>query len=78
MILLDFRRQLGAHLGTGWQIEPTLFQSAYFRPHNRSEDVKGLYLAGAGTHPGTGLPGVLLSAEITAGLSAGQGGRQTR
>ncbi|MDP9374270.1 MAG: phytoene desaturase family protein, partial [Chloroflexota bacterium] len=65
---LDFERELGAYLGTGWQMEPTLFQSAYFRPHNRSEDVKGLYIAGAGTHPGAGLPGVLLSAEITAGL----------
>ncbi len=65
---LDFERELGAYLGTGWQMEPTLFQSAYFRPHNRSEDVKGLYIAGAGTHPGAGLPGTLLSAEITAGL----------
>jgi phytoene desaturase len=65
---LDFERELGAYLGTGWQMEPTLFQSAYFRPHNRSEDVRGLYLAGAGTHPGAGLPGVLLSAEITAKL----------
>ncbi len=65
---LDFERELGAYLGTGWQMEPTLFQSAYFRPHNRSEDVRGLYLAGAGTHPGAGLPGTLLSAEITAAL----------
>ncbi len=65
---LDFAQQLGAHLGTGWQIEPTLFQSAYFRPHNRSEDLRGLYITGAGTHPGAGLPGVLLSAEITANL----------
>jgi phytoene desaturase len=65
---LDFQRELGAHLGTGWQMEPTLFQSAYFRPHNRSEDVRGLYIAGAGTHPGAGLPGTLLSAEITAKL----------
>ena len=67
---LDFERELGAYLGTGWQMEPTLFQSAYFRPHNRSEDVRGLYIAGAGTHPGAGLPGVLLSAEITAGTGA--------
>jgi phytoene desaturase len=66
----DFQRDLGAHLGTGWQLEPTLFQSAYFRPHNRSEDVRNLYLVGAGTHPGAGLPGVLLSAEIAAGLIA--------
>jgi phytoene desaturase len=65
---LDFARELGAHHGTGWQLEPTLFQSAYFRPHNRSEDVRGLYLVGAGTHPGAGIPGVLLGAEVTAGL----------
>jgi phytoene desaturase len=65
---LDFQRELGAHLGTGWQMEPTLLQSAYFRPHNRSEDVRGLYIAGAGTHPGAGLPGTLLSAEITSRL----------
>jgi phytoene desaturase len=65
---LDFEREFGAYLGTGWQMEPTLFQSAYFRPHNRSEDVRGLYIAGAGTHPGAGLPGVLLSAKITAKL----------
>ena len=41
-----------------------LTQSAYFRPHNESEDVKGLYLVGAGTHPGAGLPGVLSSARV--------------
>jgi phytoene desaturase len=73
---LDFQRELGSHLGTGWQMEPTLFQSAYFRPHNRSEDVRGLYIAGAGTHPGAGLPGTLLSAEITAGLVARDMGRK--
>ena len=73
---LDFERELGSYLGTGWQMEPTLFQSAYFRPHNRSEDVRGLYIAGAGTHPGAGLPGTLLSAEITARLvEAGVGRR---
>ena len=65
---LDFRDELNSHLGAGFSIEPTLFQSAYFRPHNRSEDVEGLYLVGAGTHPGAGLPGVFLSAEIAAGL----------
>ena len=40
-----------------------LLQSAYFRPHNRSEDVQGLYMVGAGTHPGAGVPGVLMSAK---------------
>jgi phytoene desaturase len=46
-------------------LEPQLTQTAIFRPHNRSEDVKGLYFVGAGTHPGAGLPGVLLTAEAT-------------
>jgi phytoene desaturase len=67
---LDFQRELNAHLGSAFSIEPTLFQSAYFRPHNRSEDVDGLYLVGAGTHPGAGLPGTLLSAEIVERLIA--------
>jgi phytoene desaturase len=46
-------------------MEPHLLQTALFRPHNRSEDIEGLYFSGAGTHPGAGLPGVLLSAEVT-------------
>ncbi|MEZ4522318.1 MAG: FAD-dependent oxidoreductase [Thermomicrobiales bacterium] len=65
---LDFRDQLRSWLGTAFSIEPTLTQSAYFRPHNRSSSVNGLYLVGAGTHPGAGIPGVLLSAQITSEL----------
>jgi phytoene desaturase len=61
----DFEGELNAHLGNAFSIEPRLTQSAYFRPHNRSEDVRGLYLVGAGTHPGGGVPGVLLGAEAT-------------
>ena len=67
---LDFKGELNAFLGNAFSIEPTLTQSAYFRPHNRSEDVDGLYIAGAGTHPGAGLPGTLLSAEIADRLVA--------
>lgn len=62
---LDFETHLNSHLGNAFSIEPRLTQSALFRPHNRSEDVQGLYLVGAGTHPGGGVPGVLLSAEAT-------------
>jgi len=62
---LDFQNELSSFLGNAFALEPRLSQSAYFRPHNRSEDVKGLYLVGAGTHPGGGVPGVLLSAEAT-------------
>lgn len=59
-----FRDNLLSHHGAGFSIQPTLLQSAWFRFHNRSEDVQGLYLVGAGTHPGAGLPGVLCSAKV--------------
>ena len=59
-----FSTHLLTHHGTGFSIQPTLLQSAWFRFHNRSEDVAGLYLVGAGTHPGAGLPGVLCSAKV--------------
>ncbi len=65
---LDFASQLRSHLGAAFSIEPTLLQSAYFRPHNRSDTIGGLYFVGAGTHPGAGIPGVLLSAELTSRL----------
>jgi phytoene desaturase len=65
---IDFRDELSSYLGAAFSIEPTLLQSAWFRPHNVSEDVAGLYLVGAGTHPGAGVPGVLLSAAITSRL----------
>ncbi len=61
---LDFQDRLLAFRGSAFGFEPVLTQSAYFRPHNASEDVKGLYLVGAGTHPGAGLPGVLSSARV--------------
>lgn len=65
---LDFQDDLSSFLGSAFSIEPTLTQSAYFRPHNLSEDIDGMYVVGAGTHPGAGLPGVLLSAKITTNL----------
>ena len=60
----DFESRLDAHVGSAFQFEPILTQSAWFRPHNVSEDVRGLYLCGAGTHPGAGVPGVLSSAKL--------------
>ncbi|MDH3424717.1 MAG: phytoene desaturase family protein, partial [Gemmatimonadota bacterium] len=66
----DFEKELNATWGNAFAIEPKLFQTAWFRPQNRSEDVKGLYLVGAGTHPGAGVPGVILSAETTYGCVA--------
>ena len=65
-----FRDTLGAHLGSAFSVEPVLTQSAWFRPHNRSEDIPNLYFAGAGTHPGAGLPGVISSGKIVADLVA--------
>jgi phytoene desaturase len=50
--------------GAAFSVQPLLRQSAYFRPHNQSEEVDGLFLVGAGTHPGAGLPGVLSSAKV--------------
>jgi phytoene desaturase len=59
----DFKDRLWSFKGAGFGLEPLLLQSAWFRPHNRSEDVPGLYVVGAGTHPGAGVPGVLMSAK---------------
>jgi phytoene desaturase len=59
-----FETELRSYLGAAFGPEPTLRQSAYFRFHNVSEDVEGLYFVGAGVHPGAGLPGVLSSAKV--------------
>ncbi|WP_419912340.1 phytoene desaturase [Hoeflea sp.] len=64
----DFRDELNAHLGSAFSVEPLLTQSAWFRPHNRDDVIDNLYLVGAGTHPGAGIPGVIGSAKATAGL----------
>ena len=59
-----FQTDLNSYLGSAFSVEPILTQSAWFRPHNRSEELPNLYFVGAGTHPGAGLPGVLSSAKI--------------
>ena len=59
----DFQDRLLSVKGAAFGFEPLLLQSAWFRPHNRSEDIQGLYMVGAGTHPGAGIPGVLSSAK---------------
>jgi phytoene desaturase len=59
-----FERDLRSRDGSAFGPEPLLTQSAWFRYHNRSGDVDGLYFVGAGTHPGAGVPGVLSSARI--------------
>jgi phytoene desaturase len=58
----DFHDRLLSFKGAAFGAEPILLQSAYFRAHNRSEDIERLYMVGAGTHPGAGVPGVLMSA----------------
>jgi phytoene desaturase len=63
-----FQGVLNSYLGSAFSVQPTLLQSAWFRPHNRSEDFENLYFVGAGTHPGAGLPGVLSSAKIVGDL----------
>ena len=60
----DFETDFLSFRGSGFGLEPVLTQSAWFRPHNASSLVRDLYLVGAGTHPGAGLPGVLSSAKV--------------
>ncbi|MFK8014343.1 MAG: phytoene desaturase [Gammaproteobacteria bacterium] len=60
----DFQDRLLSENGAAFALEPQLLQSAWFRPHNLSEELDGLYLVGAGTHPGAGMPGVLSSAKV--------------
>lgn len=71
-----FAGTLDSYLGNAFGPEPVLVQSAFFRPHNRSEDVKNLYLVGAGAQPGGGTPSVMMSAKMTARLIEGDFGSQ--
>jgi phytoene desaturase len=59
-----FSSDLLSYKGAAFGLEPVLTQSAWFRPHNKSEELANLYLVGAGTHPGAGIPGVLSSARV--------------
>jgi phytoene desaturase len=60
----NFQDDLLSYKGAAFGMEPLLTQSAWFRPHNKSEEVDRLFIVGAGTHPGAGLPGVLSSARV--------------
>jgi phytoene desaturase len=64
MTPFDFRDKYLAFRGAAFGLEPILTQSAWFRPHNQSEDIVNLFMVGAGTHPGAGIPGVLTSAKL--------------
>lgn len=65
-----FRDEMNTHHGSAFSIEPILTQSAWFRPHNRDDVLGNLYIVGAGTHPGAGVPGVVGAAKATAGVVA--------
>lgn len=66
----EFQSELNAHQGSAFSVAPKLTQSAFFRPHNRDDSIPGLYIVGAGTHPGAGVPGVINTAKATAGVIA--------
>jgi phytoene desaturase len=70
---LHFQGTLNSYMGSAFSVEPILTQSAWFRPHNRSEDFDNLYFVGAGTHPGAGLPGVWSSSIIAENLIVAAG-----
>ena len=61
---MDFKTDYNAFQGSGFSVAPLFYQSAWFRHHNKAEGINGLYLVGAGTHPGAGVPGVLSSAKL--------------
>jgi phytoene desaturase len=63
-----FRDELNAYHGSAFSCAPKLTQSAWFRPHNRDPHIPALYIVGAGTHPGAGVPGVVNSAKATASI----------
>ncbi|MDA7859146.1 phytoene desaturase family protein [Mariniblastus sp.] len=66
----DFHSELNSFQGSAFSVAPKLTQSAFFRPHNRDKDIRGLYIVGAGTHPGAGVPGVVNTAKATTGVVA--------
>ena len=61
---MDFEKTYLSPAGAGFSIAPVFSQSAWFRFHNKAEGPEGLYLVGAGAHPGAGLPGVISSAKV--------------
>lgn len=65
-----FQRTLNSHMGNAFGVEPVLWQTAFFRPHNRSMDIRNLYMVGANVQPGGGTPSVMMSAKMTARLIA--------
>lgn len=73
-----FQHTLNSYLGSAFSVQPTLLQSAYWRPHNRDREIPNLYFCGAGTHPGAGVPGVISSGKIVADLIGQARGQRSR
>src|SRR3546814_20914910 len=71
----DFAADLNAHLGSAFSLEPTLAQSAWFRVHNRDDNIPNLYFVGAGTHPGAGISGVVACAKASAEIGRASWGK---
>jgi phytoene desaturase len=67
---IHFRRDLNSYKGAAFSVKPSLTQTGYMRPHNKSRFFDGLYFAGAGTHPGAGVPAVIASGKIVSNLVA--------
>ncbi len=63
---LDFAERFNAYHGATFGLRPTLLQSNYWRPHNKAAGCERLYFCGSSTHPGAGVPIVLLSAKLAA------------
>jgi phytoene desaturase len=64
----DWEHRYAIHRGATFNLAHTLGQMLHLRPHNRFEDLDGIYLVGGGTHPGSGLPVIFESARISSKL----------
>jgi phytoene desaturase (3,4-didehydrolycopene-forming) len=61
--------------GASFGLDHNFWQVGYFRPHNRHPKYSNIYFVGASTHPGTGLPMVLLSAKLVTERISAEAGR---
>jgi phytoene desaturase len=64
----QWEQTYNVYIGATFNLAHNLSQMLYFRPHNRNEELKNLYLVGGGTHPGSGLPTIYISGIVTAGI----------
>jgi phytoene dehydrogenase-like protein len=71
---VEWRDRLNLVNGSTHGLSHKLSQMAYLRPHNRHRRWRNLYFAGASTHPGTGVPTVLVSGRLAAERAASDWG----